>query len=67
MLMLIMIVMPACTQVWEDGPAIQAVNARAAALTSQREEVDAARKALRKKLPPPPIARQVREESVAGA
>ncbi|GAX76382.1 hypothetical protein CEUSTIGMA_g3828.t1 [Chlamydomonas eustigma] len=41
-------------EVWEDGQAHQQVALKLQALAAQREEVEAARKALRKKLAPPP-------------
>ncbi len=40
-------------EVWEDGPALQDLAARTASITKQREAVDAARKALRRRLPGP--------------
>lgn len=40
-------------EVWEDGPALNDLAARTAAITKQREAVDAARKALRRRLPGP--------------
>ena len=41
-------------EVWEDGQAQQVLLQKLKALSNQREEVEAARKALRKKLAPPP-------------
>ena len=41
-------------EVWEDGQAQQALLQRLKQLSAQREEVEAARKGLRKKLAPPP-------------
>jgi hypothetical protein len=43
-------------QVWEEGAAAGSLAVRKAAIDAQREEVEAARKALRKKLAPPPSA-----------
>lgn len=40
-------------EVWEDGPAHHNLVSKLAALNQQREELEAARKALRKKLAPP--------------
>lgn len=40
-------------EVWEDGPALRDVASRLAALARQREAVEAARKALRRRLPGP--------------
>eukprot|EP00878_Enallax_costatus_P016598 GHUV01017416.1.p1 GENE.GHUV01017416.1~~GHUV01017416.1.p1 ORF type:complete len:751 (+),score=214.00 GHUV01017416.1:207-2459(+) len=44
------------SEVWEDGPVLRELAAKKAALQRAREEVDAARKALKKQLPPPPKA-----------
>lgn len=40
-------------EVWEDGPALRDLTSRQAALARQREGVEAARKALRRRLPGP--------------
>ncbi|KAL6744641.1 hypothetical protein V8C86DRAFT_2447618, partial [Haematococcus lacustris] len=52
-------------EVWQDGPAFLALHSRLAALASQREEVEATRKALRKRIPPPPSARTITPAATA--
>ncbi|KAI8467739.1 MAG: kinase-like domain-containing protein [Monoraphidium minutum] len=41
-------------EVWEDGQAFLELSRQAAALQRQKEEIEAARKALKRRLPPPP-------------
>eukprot|EP00798_Chlamydomonas_sp_ICE-L_P004976 gene4976-34755_t len=44
-------------EVWEDGYAFQQLTSRQQALAAQREEIETARKALRKKMPLPPTSK----------
>jgi len=54
-------------EVWEEGQAYHHLSQRQQALAHMREEVEAARKALRKKIPLPPSARQSKEVAGEGA
>eukprot|EP00775_Hariotina_reticulata_P004997 gene4997-5239_t len=54
-------------EVWEDGPVLRDLAARQAALQRAREEVEAARKALKRRLPPPPRAAMTANDAAAGA
>lgn len=52
---------------WEDGPAHHVLVSKLAALNQQREELEAARKALRKKLAPPGASSSSGAASGAGS
>lgn len=56
---------PTPLQVWEDGQAFYELRQRQSVLSKQREELEAARKALKRRLQPPPSA--ARSQAAAAA